>query len=82
MRIKLYMSVLIIIQTVISAQWNDPAYSRINPTEQENERYRLMDKMSINLKNSDIRNVLTMIGELTGLNIVIAQISRTRSRLI
>tara|TARA_B110000196_G_scaffold284095_1_gene266419 strand:+ start:879 stop:2189 length:1311 start_codon:yes stop_codon:yes gene_type:complete len=72
MRIKLYMSVLIIIQTVISAQWNDPAYSRINPTEQENERYRLMDKMSINLKNSDIRNVLTMIGELTGLNIVIS----------
>ena len=31
-----------------------------------------MDKMSINLKNSDIRNVLTMIGELTGLNIVIS----------
>ena len=28
--------------------------------------------MSINLKNSDIRNVLTMIGELTGLNIVIS----------
>ena len=31
-----------------------------------------MDKMSINLKESDIRNVLTMIGELTGLNIVIS----------
>ena len=53
-------------------QWNDPAYSRISESEQESERYKLMDKMSINLKESDIRNVLTMIGELTGLNIVIS----------
>ncbi len=52
--------------------WTDPAYSIIDPSAQENERYRLQDKMSINLKNSDIRNVLTMIGELTGLNIVIS----------
>ena len=52
--------------------WTDPAYSIIDPAEQENERYRLQDKMSINLKNSDIRNVLTMISELTGLNIVIS----------
>ena len=53
-------------------QWSDPAYSRISESEQESERYKLMDKMSINLKESDIRNVLTMIGELTGLNIVIS----------
>jgi type II secretory pathway component GspD/PulD (secretin) len=52
--------------------WTDPAYSIIDPSVQESERYRLQDKMSINLKNSDIRNVLTMIGELTGLNIVIS----------
>tara|TARA_Y100000782_G_scaffold113865_1_gene148205 strand:+ start:66 stop:1346 length:1281 start_codon:yes stop_codon:yes gene_type:complete len=52
--------------------WTDPAYSVIDPSVQENERYRLQDKMSINLKNSDIRNVLTMISELTGLNIVIS----------
>jgi len=52
--------------------WTDPAYSIIDPSAQESERYRLQDKMSINLKNSDIRNVLTMIGELTGLNIVIS----------
>ena len=57
---------------VAFSQWNDPAYQKINISGQENERYKLMDKMSINLKNSDIRNVLTMIGELTGLNIVIS----------
>ena len=54
------------------SQWSDPAYSKIDPNNQESERYKLMDKMSINLKESDIRNVLTMIGELTGLNIVIS----------
>ena len=59
-------------QTVTLSQWSDPAYSKIDPNNQESERYKLMDKMSINLKESDIRNVLTMIGELTGLNIVIS----------
>ena len=57
-------------QTTVLSQWTDPAYSKIDPSTQESERYKLMDKMSINLKESDIRNVLTMIGELTGLNIV------------
>ena len=69
---KLLIIIIITIQTVALCQWSDPAYSKIDLSEQENERYRLMDKMSINLKNSDIRNVLTMIGELTGLNIVIS----------
>ena len=59
-------------QTTVLSQWTDPAYSKIDPSTQESERYKLMDKMSINLKESDIRNVLTMIGELTGLNIVIS----------
>jgi type IV pilus assembly protein PilQ len=59
-------------QALAMSQWDDPAYSRITQSDQENERYKLMDKMSINLKESDIRNVLTMIGELTGLNIVIS----------
>jgi len=59
-------------QTTLLSQWTDPAYSKIDPSTQESERYKLMDKMSINLKESDIRNVLTMIGELTGLNIVIS----------
>jgi len=69
---KLLIVIFIIMQTVILSQWNDPAYSKIDPSTQESERYKLMDKMSINLKESDIRNVLTMIGELTGLNIVIS----------
>tara|TARA_B100001123_G_scaffold327438_1_gene368279 strand:- start:218 stop:1549 length:1332 start_codon:yes stop_codon:yes gene_type:complete len=64
--------ILFLIQSIALSQWSDPAYSKINLTDQEDERYKLMDKMSINLKNSDIRNVLTMIGELTGLNIVIS----------
>ena len=69
---KLLIAIIICIQTAVFGQWSDPAYSKIDPDTQESERYRLMDKMSINLKNSDIRNVLTMIGELTGLNIVIS----------
>jgi len=71
--IKNIITIMIILNSsIIFSQWSDPAYSRIDPTNQESERYKLMDKMSINLKNSDIRNVLTMIGELTGLNIVIS----------
>jgi len=69
---KLIIVIFLIIQTVVMSQWSDPAYSKIDPNNQESERYKLMDKMSINLKESDIRNVLTMIGELTGLNIVIS----------
>ena len=70
----LFFSLLIAFSITINGQqsWTDPAYSIIDPSVQESERYRLQDKMSINLKNSDIRNVLTMIGELTGLNIVIS----------
>ena len=70
----LFFPLLIAFSITINGQqsWTDPAYSVIDPSVQENERYRLQDKMSINLKNSDIRNVLTMISELTGLNIVIS----------
>ena len=67
-----FIFILLLFQVLSFAQWNDPAYSKITQNDQENERYKLMDKMSINLKESDIRNVLTMIGELTGLNIVIS----------
>ena len=63
---------LFLLHNLLFCQWSDPAYSRISESDQESERYKLMDKMSINLKESDIRNVLTMIGELTGLNIVIS----------
>ncbi len=64
--------IFILLKGFLFCQWSDPAYSRISESDQESERYKLMDKMSINLKESDIRNVLTMIGELTGLNIVIS----------
>ena len=67
-----FIFILLLFQVLSFAQWNDPAYSKITQSDQQNERYKLMDKMSINLKESDIRNVLTMIGELTGLNIVIS----------
>ena len=69
---KLLVLIFVILHSFALSQWSDPAYSKINLSDQEDERYKLMDKMSINLKNSDIRNVLTMIGELTGLNIVIS----------
>ena len=72
MKQNLFIVILLFSQVLSFAQWNDPAYSKITQSDQENERYKLMDKMSINLKESDIRNVLTMIGELTGLNIVIS----------
>ena len=69
---KHFILALILFQAMFISQWSDPAYSKITQSDQESERYKLMDKMSINLKESDIRNVLTMIGELTGLNIVIS----------
>ena len=69
---KLLVLIFVILHSFALSQWSDPAYSKINLSDQEDERYKLMYKMSINLKNSDISNVLTMIGELTGLNIVIS----------
>jgi len=42
------------------------------PLNKDGEEYNLNVKMSINMKDSDIKNVLMMIGELTGLNIVIS----------
>ncbi len=72
MRLNKLVIFLFLLQNLLFCQWSDPAYSRISESDQESERYKLMDKMSINLKESDIRNVLTMIGELTGLNIVIS----------
>ena len=42
------------------------------PSNPKEKRYDLSQKMSINMQDSDIRNVLELIGELTGLNIVIS----------
>ena len=38
----------------------------------DNDTYNLDQKMSINMEDSDIKNVLMLIGDLTGLNIVIS----------
>ena len=51
----------------ISAQ-DDPTA----PFNVAGRNYDLNQKMSINLKKADIKDVLMMIGELTGLNIVIS----------
>ncbi len=40
--------------------------------DKDGEEYDLNQKMSINMKDSDIKNVLMLIGELTGLNIVVS----------
>ena len=42
------------------------------PSNPKEKRYNLGQKMSINMQDSDIRNVLELIAELTGLNIVIS----------
>ena len=47
-------------------------YSNISLLDKDGEKYDLSQKMSINMKDSDIKNVLMLIGELTGLNIVVS----------
>ena len=43
-----------------------------SPLDKDGEQYDLSQKMSINMKDSDIKNVLMLIGELTRLNIVVS----------
>ena len=65
---KFFFTALLPIMTIISGQ-ELPKYF---PLTKEGEQYDLNQKMSINMKDSDIKNVLMLIGELTGLNIVIS----------
>ena len=46
-----------------------PSFSLLD---KDGEQYDLSQKMSINMKDSDIKNVLMLIGELTRLNIVVS----------
>ena len=46
--------------------------SNFSPIDKYGEEYDLSQKMSINMQESDIKNVLMLIGELTGLNIVVS----------
>tara|TARA_B100000945_G_C20401071_1_gene607344 strand:+ start:461 stop:1777 length:1317 start_codon:yes stop_codon:yes gene_type:complete len=47
-------------------------YSMSSLLDKDGEEYDLTQKMSINMQDSDIKNVLMLIGELTGLNIVVS----------
>jgi len=47
-------------------------YTGISAIDKYGDAYDLNQKMSINMQNSDIKNVLMLIGELTGLNIVVS----------
>ena len=61
---------IIFIQLILSAStFFAQDYS---PITKAGKKYALSAKMSINMKDSDIRNILMMIGELTNLNIVIS----------
>ena len=46
--------------------------SNIALLDKDGAQYDLSQKMSINMQESDIKNVLMLIGELTGLNIVVS----------
>ena len=65
---KFFFTALLSIMTIISGQELPKHF----PWDKEGQQYDLNQKMSINMKDSDIKNVLMLIGELTGLNIVIS----------
>ena len=62
-----YLTFLFFITLSFGQQLSNPAL-----LDKDGERYDLTQKMSINMKDSDIKNVLMLIGELTGLNIVVS----------
>ena len=69
-KINKILAVLIVLIAFCFPQRAEPLdITTINP---ENSTYDLDQKMSINMEDSDIKNVLMLIGELTGLNIVIS----------
>ena len=59
----------IIISTAMGQEKSSMDVTTINT---DNDTYNLDQKMSINMEDSDIKNVLMLIGDLTGLNIVIS----------
>ena len=60
----------LIFASVLSAQREEAL--NVTTINADNNTYNLDQKMSINMEDSDIKNVLMLIGELTGLNIVIS----------
>ena len=63
-----YLSLIFI--SVLFAQGDETL--NVTTINADNNTYNLDQKMSINMEDSDIKNVLMLIGELTGLNIVIS----------
>lgn len=61
--------ILIFFSFAFSQRQNELDVTSINA---DNNTYNLDQMMSINMEDSDIKNVLMLIGELTGLNIVIS----------
>ena len=61
----------IVILLFIAVVFSQPI-SSFSPIDKYGEEYDLSQKMSINMQESDIKNVLMLIGELTGLNIVVS----------
>ena len=55
----------------IAVAWGNQL-DQFNPLDRDGNRFDLNQKMSINMQDSDIKNVLMLIGELAGLNIVVS----------
>ena len=69
MALKKYSSLPLLLLVAISFAQE---YSMSSLLDKDGEEYDLTQKMSINMQDSDIKNVLMLIGELTGLNIVVS----------
>ena len=66
-------NLIIIASTLVSiAMSQDNSTMDVTTISPDNDTYNLDQKMSINMEDSDIKNVLMLIGDLTGLNIVIS----------
>jgi len=63
---------LVILSFLFSLSFSQSTLNVTSITEKSDADNSLDQNMSINMENSDIKNVLMLIGELTGLNIVIS----------
>ena len=66
-RIKTFLQLLLLLSIIHGQQ-----FSNSSLLDKNGAQYDLSQKMSINMQDSDIKNVLMLIGELTGLNIVVS----------
>ena len=69
--LELKKEIKIILLMAISVCYSQHS-SSFSPLDKYGDEYDLSQKMSINMQDSDIKNVLMLIGELTGLNIVVS----------